>query len=48
MEEGLEVSNSPKVAAAELTGVGQDHQATAEVTGVRQRGLGGERERGRE
>jgi hypothetical protein len=38
------VSNSPKVAAAKLVGVGRDHQATAEATRVRQRGLEGERE----
>jgi hypothetical protein len=29
MEEGVKESSSPKVAAAELTGVGRDHQATA-------------------
>jgi hypothetical protein len=28
MEEGTEVSNSPKVAAAELAGVGQNRQVT--------------------
>jgi hypothetical protein len=38
------VSNSPKVATAELAGVGRDHQAMAEATRVRQRGLGSERE----
>jgi hypothetical protein len=44
MEEGSEVCNSPKVAAAELAVVGRHRQAMAGATRVRQRGLGGERE----
>jgi hypothetical protein len=47
MEEGSEENNSPKVAAAELAGVGRDRQVTAGATRVRQRGTQ-ERERGRE
>jgi hypothetical protein len=47
MEEGSEESNSSKVVAMELAGVGQDRQATARVTRVRQRGTRG-RERWRE
>jgi hypothetical protein len=34
MEEGSEENNSPKVAAAELAGVGRDCQATAGATRV--------------
>jgi hypothetical protein len=45
MEEGSEESNSPKVAATELAGVGRDRQTMVEATRVRQRGT---RERERE
>jgi hypothetical protein len=46
MEEGSEESNSPKVAATELTGVGRDRQAMVGATRVHQsisRKRGGER-----
>jgi hypothetical protein len=46
MEEGTKVSNSPKVAAAELAGVGRNRQATAGRLGFAKEELG--RERGRE
>jgi hypothetical protein len=46
MEEGTEVSNSPKVAAAELAGVGRNRQAMAGRLGFAREQLG--RERGRE
>jgi hypothetical protein len=38
MEEGTEESSSPKVAATELAGVGQNHQATVGRLGLHQRG----------
>jgi hypothetical protein len=43
MEEGSEESNSPKVAAAELAGVGRDRQATVGRLGFAREELGSER-----
>jgi hypothetical protein len=42
MEEGMEESSSPKVAAAELVGVGQNRQATARRLGFARGELGRE------
>jgi hypothetical protein len=46
MEEGAEESSSPKVAAAELVGVGRNRQVTAGRLGFTREELG--RERGKE
>jgi hypothetical protein len=43
MEEGSEESNSPKVAAVELAGVGRDRQAVAGRLGFAREVLGSER-----
>jgi hypothetical protein len=43
MEEGSEESNSPKVGATELAGVGRDRQATAGRLGFAREDLGSER-----